>query len=318
MKALKHGFMLLLLALAATSMIACGASREYLNVDGAELLGGTQPGDYNAKILEAEAAFALRLDKAELQKAIDTWEAAIPIETPGATADERREMVYNVYIALSRAYYFKADAHVRFEKADLGEDAWEIEMEKTYDKGIEYAERAMYVYSPDYQKAVTQMETPREEAISALDKGAVPAMYWYATNLGKWALLKGLGEALGQVDAIKAMMDYALEQDPEYYHYGPYRYFGGYYTKLPFPGGDLEQSKEFFDKAVEAAPYYLATRVLYAELWAVKEDDEDVYKTQLQMVLDADLSTLPAELLPENTIEQKKAKILMGQIDDNF
>ncbi len=70
-----------------------------------------------------------------------------------------------------------------------------------------------------------------------------------------------------------------------------------------------------------AAPNYLATRVLYAELNVLKMKDKKaakaLFSTLLKEVLAFDLSKEPA-LIPENTIEQKKAKRLLDEIDVYF
>lgn len=223
--------------------------------------------------------------------------------------------LFDVNTRLARAFYFLADAHIRFEPGD-DDDVRDDRMKETYNKGLTAAERALVLYSPKFAQAIKEKK-PFNEAAKSLDKGAIPAVYWYATNAGKWALLEGFTEILSRKDDIKAMMDRAAELDPNYFYGGPHRYFGAYFTKLPFPGGDLKQSKAHFDKAVSMAPNYLGTRVLIAEMHATKAENKAMFKEQLEFVLKFDVESAP-ELKAENTFEQRKAKALMANIDDLF
>jgi len=304
----------IILCLATVLATACGASRQTAAVQTDEkLMGGTEDGDFKALVDAGDQAWAGREDRAQLQAAIDTWEKAVATRSEDMSNEQRRQQVYSLYVSLARAYYFMADGHIRFDAADVDDVA--EPMMKAYDKGAEYAEKAMALYSPEFKRAILY-EEPMGKAVQNLDKGAVPAMYWWASNIGKWALIKGIDEALGRVDSIKATMERVLELDPAYFNYGPYRYFGGYYTKLPFPGGDLAKSKQFFAQALDAAPDYLGTRVLYAELYAIKADEKETFEQQLQAVLEA-ADDPSSDVAPENAIEKKKAKLLLDSIDDH-
>jgi len=304
---------LALLALGAAGIaVGCGPSRENVKVTDEELMGGKKQGDFALKVQDGDAAWADRLEKAKLEKAIATWEEALTLQPQGDDAAQRKAL-YDVHVKIARAYYLLADGHVRFEVEDPDESE---EMQKLYDKGVIAAEKALYIQSPEYKKAIDK-ETPREEAIDLLTKDAFPAMYWYATNLGKWALIEGIAESLGHVDTIKKMIERIKSDQPSFFYYAPYRYLGGYYTKLPFPGGDAEKSKKNFTTAIEKAPNYLGSRVLYAQMYAIGEDDEALFKEQLQIVLDTPADVDPA-IAPENTIEKKKAKLLMDNIDEHF
>lgn len=292
------------------ALAGCGASRENLTVSDEELLGGTQAGDFAQKVAEGEQYWAQRIERAQLERAIATWEEALTLQSEGDTA-QRRLAVGDLYTRISRGYYLLADGFARFDSGDS-----EAAMKKFYDKGVVAAEKALYAYSAEYQQAVASGKS-REEALSLLGPEANGALYWYATNLGKWAVIEGIGEALGQVDTIKAMVGRLERDEPSYFYYAPFRYFGGYYTKLPFPGGDAEKSKSYFEKAIASAPQYLGSRVLYAEMYAVKVDDEDLFREQLQIVLDAPADADP-EIEAENLIEKKKAQKLLDDADDFF
>jgi hypothetical protein len=155
-------------------------------------------------------------------------------------------------------------------------------------------------------------------AIKLAPKEAVPAMYWYASNLGKWASTKGFTTVLKYKDDIKATMDHVKALDDTYFYAGPFRYFGAFEARTAgIAGGSLEKSKENFQKAVTMAPNYLGTKVLWAEFLCTKQQDKEMYKKLLDEVLAADAAVDP-EILAENKLEQEKAKKLLAKIDDNF
>ncbi len=305
----------LIVLVMATVAAGCGASRENLNVGEDQLLGGAAAGDFAQKVADGDALWAQREDRAKLEAAIATWEEALTLQSADADEAARRDAVYTVYVKIAQANYFLADGYIRFDAEDPDDVA--EPMKAGYDKGARAAEMALYVYSPEYQEAVTKKGTPREDAIPTLDKGAAPALYWYASNLSKWALLIGLGETLGHVDTLFAVATFVEEKDPTFWYHAAYRYFGGYYTKLPFPGGDKKKAQAYFEKGVAASPTYLGTPVLYAEMLAVKLDDEALYRSLLQKVLDTPDDIDPA-IIAENKVEKRKAQRLMDNIDDHF
>ena len=142
-------------------------------------------------------------------------------------------------------------------------------------------------------------------------------MYWYATNLGKYALATSIVEVLNQKDRIVAMMELLKSLDKGFFHHAADRYFGAFYTKIPFPSGDLPKSQSHFMASAEGAPYYLATKVLLASMNAAKAGNRALFKQMLDEVVAFDLDSRP-DLKPENAAEQRKAKDLLDEIDIYF
>jgi len=251
--------------------------------------------------------------KDKVLEAIAAWEAALGCK-PGTTtpadrcADvpttaENAEMLAQ----LTRAYYFTADAYLRSDEAGYLD---------FMNRAVWWGERALIAASPEFGQKMRD-KGKYHEVIGVVGIEGLPAMYWYASALGKWARASGFGVLVGQKDNIKATMDRALELDPEFYHGGPHRYFGSFYAIAPaFAGGDPVKSQEHYDKSLEIAPYFVGTKVLMAENLARKLDDEDMFKRLLQEVIDADISTVPAEIHPEALIEKEKAKELLALAEE--
>ena len=214
------------------------------------------------------------------------------------------------YVLAARAYYFYADTHLRFAGED---DA----MLAAYQKGISMAEKGMVASSDAFKERVKVGDRP-EDAVDALDIKGQPAMYWYASNLGRWAKQSGFSTLIREKDRIKKIMERVIALDENYFYAGPHRYFGAMYGIAPaFAGGDMDKSREHFEKAIALAPTYLGSRVLYLEVWAQKEEDEDVWREQMD-IIDATAEEALDGMTPENHFEKKKAADLKSKEEDIF
>jgi hypothetical protein len=249
---------------------------------------------------EAKAAWEKRDDRAQLEKAIAAWEQVLAAKPDDAAA----------LTSIARAYYFLGDGYMRL----AGEDE---AMLATFEKGISAGERAMMAASPDFAARVKNGEKV-EDAVKSIAKEAQPAVYWYASNLGKFAVAKGFTTTLFYKDRIYAVMQRVLELDETFYHAAPHRYFGGFYAKAPaFAGGDLNKSKEHFERALALDDKFLGTKVLFAEFYATRAENRDLFTKLLTDVTNADPAVLP-DVVPEQKMEQTKAKALLAQINDIF
>ncbi|MEM6730101.1 MAG: TRAP transporter TatT component family protein [Myxococcota bacterium] len=294
----------IIVAVCGLSLVACSAGREAVwERDNQKLKAGGDSADAAAATQslsdEASAHWDKRTERAELESAIAAWEKII----------EQRGEDGETLARLCRAYYLLGDGYMRL----AGEDT----MLETLEKGVEYGERAMLAMSPAFAERVKADEAV-EDAVQSLDKGAMGAVYWYASNLGKFAAEKGFTTQLFYKDRIVAVMTRVLELDPEFFYAAPHRYFGAFYARAPaFAGGDMDKSKEHFETSITKYPEYLGTKVLYADYWAAKQDDKDLFVKMIDEVLAADADAVP-ELVAENRIEQQKAKQLKEKIDEIF
>lgn len=250
---------------------------------------------------KAKGHFDKRDDKAELKMAIAAWEEVVAKDPANAEA----------MIWLSRANYFLADGFLQIEGAAKEEEF------KAYQAGVDYGEKALLILDPNFEKMM-RAEAKFEDAIAKIEKPAVPAAYWYAVNLGRFASKQGLSQRLFYKDKLKATMQRIMELDRNFFHGAADRYFGAFYSILPsIAGKDLDKSAMHFGKSLELAPYYLSTKVVQAQFLAVEQDDEDKYKALLDEVIAADADVNP-EVGPENRAAQRSAKKMLAEIDDLF
>lgn len=264
---------------------------------------GTSTSGAAALIEAANAAWAQRDDKAQLLVAIEKWEAAAKADPKNAEPQ----------VWLSRAYYFLVDGHLNNEEpADLEQQRLEL-----HQKAVDWGERALILLDPKFEETM-RAGGEFEKAIALIEKPAVPAAYWYCTNLSRFANAKGLSARLFYKDRVKAAMTRIKEIDPAFFYAGPDRYFGAFYAALPsIAGKDLKKSEEAFKAAQGLAAEYLPTKVVQAEFLAKELDDREMYERVLNEVL-AGGDTDNPDIGPENRAAKRAAQRMLKLADDIF
>lgn len=297
------------LVLAAALFAACGSTAGSPVVEDIEsLIAPTGDGDFAALVAEGDAQWENRQERSAVEAAIAAWELAI--HAPTASNVNRRAAMVPLFVKLSHAYYWLAHAHERYAAGSNPET-----MMALYERGMDYGAQAIALGNDAWRVALLY-ETPIPDAVVHLTPADVPAVYWHATNLGRWGLERGIATVLSRVNDIKSMMDRVEAMDPAFYYNATNRYFGVYYTKLPFGNPDVAQAQRRFLECIERHPEYLETRVLYGYDYVIVTQERDIAVAQLQAVLDADIDALPAELYPENLNAQIRARQLLDEIDE--
>lgn len=295
----RHSFVAIILGLAT----ACGGSYESAwDEDTEEGSGGGTAGgtsDSTDLVAQGDEAWAGRDEEAQVRAAIEAWEQAVAANPEDS----------DTWVKLSRGYYFLAHGHLRWSNPE--------QMAETYQTGIRAAERALRAISPAFAERMAAGERV-EEAVEILEADAVPALYWRASNLGRWARLDGFATVLSYKDEIRAVMTRCMELDRYYFFAGPDRYFGAFFAIAPaYAGGDLDRSQQHFDESIRHSPEYMGTHVLYAENLSVKRQERESFEEHLNIVINGDPDSL-ADAAPENRVEQRLAGDLIGRIDELF
>lgn len=264
-----------------------------------------------ALVAEGDALWKERLDADKLKACLAKWEEAA-----------RLAPSVDVLTKLARGHYLLGDAHHALaDNAEARDSEYQI--------GLDWATEALKVAAPEYVAAKAG-GAKHVDAIKLVPKEGVASMYWFASNLGKWAASKGFATRLKYKDDLKATMDHvrSLEGEPLFFYAATWRYFGGYEAATAgIAGGSLDKSKENFDRAIAIAPQYLGNKVLVAEFLAPKlqkdvdgdgvADGKALFERMLNEVISADPAADP-EIEPENRLEQQKAKKLLAKIDELF
>jgi len=245
---------------------------------------------------EAKDLWAKRVETETLKKSLEKFE-----QLHGANPNDLETLIY-----LTRGYYFLADAHID-----------DIEKKKeVYEKATAFGEKALAT-NEEFKKKVSSGKSV-EESLDVLTVNEVPAMYWTAASLGKWAKATGIAAALKYKTRIKGLIERVEKLQPNYFYGAAPRYWGGFYAVAPsFAGGDLKKSKTSFEKSLTIAPEYLGTKVLMAEVYWTKAGDKKQFEATLKDVLNSK-EDKHKELGAENFWEKKKAEKLLKKMDDLF
>jgi len=130
------------------------------------------------------------------------------------------------------------------------------------------------------QMQVFEIGYKTAEVAKTLEPTKVEGHYWYAVNLGKYGLAKGIFSALSRAKDGRDALLIAADIDPTYHWAGPYRILGKYYQDLPggISFGDKKKAREYYNKALEIAPDFKMNTVYLATL----EKDKSVKRQLLQ------------------------------------
>jgi hypothetical protein len=258
-------------------------------------------GQHDELVKAGDALWLQRGEESSLRAAIAKWDAAVKANPKDS----------ETYYKLSRGCYLLADGYLAFDPAR------ENEFMLTHERGVAYAEAGLLASSPRLAK-LHEQGVKIEDAIDVLDRSAVPLLYWWDVNLGKWARLKGMTTMLQHKDRIFKVMTKVYQLDPDYFYGAPDRYFAGYFAVAPtFAGGDVNKSRTYFELSLKKGYNYLATHYLIAEYLAPKLQDKALFEREIKFVLDTPADGIP-ELVPEHMIEKKKAQLLLKRENELF
>jgi hypothetical protein len=303
-------------ALAAFAVAGC-ASGTY-RLDRGIDRGGVSPAStarHDALVLEGDRLWAGRADPARVAAAIARWEAAVAIKDDDWTT----------YTRLAQAYFFQADSVFAVQAAagrypyhgGASVDARAARRyREAHRRGLTFALRGMAARSPEFEQRL-QAGIDMDRAVRVMGKEAAPLVYWYAANLARWARSSGVRALIRSRSAIVSALHHLHRIDPGYFWAGADRLLGAYYAAAPgVMGGDLARSRVHFEAALRAAPAYLGTAVLAAEFLDRKARDRASFEKRLRAVI-AQPDATP-EVAPENSVERRKARALLQQVDTVF
>ena len=159
-----------------------------------------------------------------------------------------------------------------------------------------------------------------EARLPDLGKKDVPYVFWAASCWGSWiSLNQGSMEAMAELPRVEMMMKKVLELDEAFYYGGAHIFMGVLDASRPrVAGGDLDRARDHFLKAIELCDRkFLMARVYYADYYAKKAFDRELFISILEKVLE-----IPADITPEltllNSVAHTKAKEMLDQVDEYF
>ena len=147
-----------------------------------------------------------------------------------------------------------------------------------------------------------------------------PALFWAGQCWGSWLSLNlDSMEAFSSLPRIDALMNRMVTLAPDFHYAGSHLFLGAYYGgRSRMLGGNPDKARNHFEQALKITEgKYLLISFLYAKTYAVQNQDRELFKSQLEKVIEASDEVLPEQRLA-NQIAKRKAAVLLGEIDELF
>ncbi len=186
-------------------------------------------------------------------------------------------------------------------------------------KAKTYALQALQL-TPPFQDVLGQPLEVFQERLKQTGKDQVPVLFWVGNIWATWIATSAEGpEGMADLPWVEALMERVLQLDPGFYYGGPHLFAAILLAARPEPfGGSLQKAAEHFRKAQEyGRGKFLMTDVYFAEYYARKTLDRELFISTLKKVLDTPASIEP-DLTLSNTLAQRKARKLLAQADEFF
>lgn len=187
-----------------------------------------------------------------------------------------------------------------------------------YKKGLEYALRSLE--KRGFKRPLQRPFDDFEEGLKKLGKEDVPYIFWAAACWGNWISLNlDSMEAMAELPRVELMMRRVLEMDEGFYYGGPHLFMGIWFaSRPPVSGGDLQKARGHFLKAIDLGQgKFLMAYVYYANYYARRVLDKDLFISTLKKVVETPLDISP-ELTLLNTVAKEKAKEMLARVEEYF
>jgi hypothetical protein len=190
---------------------------------------------------------------------------------------------------------------------------------KRYLKGRQYALRALSRHK-EFADILSRPFEALEGYVSRFSRKDVPALFWFASCWAGWiGMTTDSVQAVADLPKAVLLMKRVLELDETYQFGGPHLFMGIYKSATPEAlGGKPEEARAHFEKAIEIGNgQYLMAQVLYAENYAKKTFQKDLYVSLLEEVIQAPTDSVP-ELTLVNTVAKQRAIELLEEAEEYF
>lgn len=188
-----------------------------------------------------------------------------------------------------------------------------------YLKGKDFGLRVLN-RSAAFESALTKDLDTFKKALKKLGRSQMPALFWTAFNWGSYINLnKDSPLAIAEFPKAEAMMYRVLQIDEHYFYSTPNLFFGFAFGSRPVMfGGDPEKSKKHFEAALRAYKRkFLMAQVMYAQTYAVQNQDRALFDQLIDEVLQTSADILPEQRLA-NEIAKKRAEWLKANANSFF
>ena len=187
---------------------------------------------------------------------------------------------------------------------------------KLYLRAVGYGMRGLEVDLPGFSDRL--LKDP-DAALAKATKAHVPLLYWTGAA---WAAAFAVDVTDSDLSirqsVIEKMMRRALALDESWEKGTLHDFFISWEAGHASAGGSMDKAREHFERArTLAAGVRVSPFVSLAESVAITENDRKTFKAALDDALAIDVNKAPDQRLA-NVISQRRARWLLGRIDDLF
>ncbi len=190
---------------------------------------------------------------------------------------------------------------------------------RLYLRGREYALRAMTRH-PELSAVLSEPYQVLQDYVGTFSRRDVPALFWFSSCWGGWvSVTSDSVRALADLPRVVLLMERVIELDETYNYGGAHLFMGIYKSAKPRAyGGKPEEARQHFEKAIEIGKGdFLMAYVYYAESYARKTFQKDLFVSLLEKVLDTPADRV-TELTLINTIAKTRAEKLLQRVEEYF
>jgi len=282
----------------------CSLRRYALNkaADALAQSGSTFSSDDDPELVKAAAPFSLKLMESLL--------AGNPRHTGLLTAAASGFTEY--------AFAFVQEEADEIEPTDLAAaEALRARARRLYLRAQRYGLRGLEVKHAGFEKNL--MENPRA-AVRAATKADVPLLYWTAAAWGSAiALSKDKPHIVGQVPAMEALIDRALELNESYGNGSIHTFLISYEMSRPGVAAEQEtRARKHFQRAMELSKGTDASPLIaLAEAVTIQTQDVKEFESLLDRALAINPDANP-DIRLENLVMQRRARWLLSRKSELF
>ncbi len=169
----------------------------------------------------------------------------------------------------------------------------------------------------DHEGFEARLRKDATAALAEMEADDVPLLYWTAASWGlAISVSKTDPELIADLPIVQALTDRCIALDPAWGQGTVHELAMS--IEMARPGGQADKATKHYEAAVALNGGHRAgTHVSYAETVMVQKQDLAAFKALLDKALAIDVAAYPDDKLA-NTILQRRARWLLGRVDDLF
>ncbi len=199
-----------------------------------------------------------------------------------------------------------------------GLDDLEARVSRYYQTGAQYGLRALERRRPGARAALSKVTT-QEAYLARMTVDDVPALFWYAFNLGAY-VNRNLDSVrvIAQANIAEKVMQRVTELDPRYYHSGGHLFLMIYYSaRAPMMGGNPPAARQHYDRLKAQVPEdFLLADLFHARYYWVQQQNREAFEKTLRRIATGAGASREFALL--NAVAVKRARIYLQALPHFF